>query len=79
MIGKIISISELNVKVFLYDNQKVEIKDILCASLKNQNYRFEVASIDEYAFNNCTELVSIEIPEDVNDIKANAFLNANAF
>ncbi len=47
MIGKIISISELNVKVFLYDNQKVEIKDILCASLKNQNYRFEVASIDD--------------------------------
>ncbi len=47
MIGKIISISELNVKVFLYDNQKVEIKDILCASLNNQNYRFEVASIDD--------------------------------
>ena len=40
-------------------------------------YDSEVASIDEYAFNNCTELVSIEIPEDVNDIKANAFLNSN--
>ncbi len=47
MIGKIIAISELNVKIFLYDNQKVEIKDILNASLDGKNYRFEVVSIDD--------------------------------
>ncbi len=47
MIGKIISISELNVKIFLYDDKKVEIKDILSASLDNKVYRFEVVSIDD--------------------------------
>ncbi len=47
MIGKIIAISELNVKIFLYDNQQVEIKDILTATLNNQLYRFEVVSVDD--------------------------------
>lgn len=47
MLGKIISISELNVKIFLYDGKKVNIKDILIASIKNKKYRFEVVSIDD--------------------------------
>ena len=47
MLGKIISISELNVKIFLYDGKKVNIKDVLIAVIKNKNYRFEVVSIDD--------------------------------
>ena len=47
MLGKIISISELNVKIFLYDGKKVNIKDVLIAVIKNKKYRFEVVSIDD--------------------------------
>ena len=47
MIGRIISISELNVKIFLYDGKSVNVKDILKATLKDQVYRFEVVSIDD--------------------------------
>ncbi len=51
MIGKIISISELNVKIYLYEGQKVNIKDVLEAENDNKKYRFEVASIDENMVN----------------------------
>ena len=47
MIGKIIAISELNVKIFLYDDKKVKIKDILKTTLNNSTYYFEVSSIDD--------------------------------
>ena len=47
MIGKIISISELNVKIFLYEDKKVKIKDILQATLDDSTYRFEVTSADD--------------------------------
>ena len=47
MIGRIISISELNVKIFLYDGKKVNVKDILKATIGNKSYRFEVVSIDD--------------------------------
>lgn len=44
-IGKIIEISELNVKVLLY-TQEVEIRDILRCEFEGQTYRFEVVEID---------------------------------
>lgn len=46
-IGKIISISELNVKIFLKDDIQLKIKDILKTTKDDQEYRFEVVSIDE--------------------------------
>ena len=47
IIGKIISISELNVKIFLEEDIKVEIKEILEATCNDNIYKFEVVSIDE--------------------------------
>ncbi len=47
MIGKIISISELNVKILLKSDVKVNIKEILAAKIDDKLYRFEVVSIDE--------------------------------
>ena len=38
----------------------------------------ETAYIEEYAFNNCEALVSVEVPENVTEIKQNAFANSNA-
>ncbi|MBQ3510987.1 MAG: F0F1 ATP synthase subunit beta [Bacilli bacterium] len=46
-IGRIISISELNVKIFLDDDVKVSIKEILETTCNGNVYRFEVVSIDE--------------------------------
>ena len=40
-IGKIISISELNVKVFLDDNVKIDIKDVLKCEVDGKEYRFD--------------------------------------
>lgn len=44
-IGKIIGISELNVKVLLFD-KAVELKDILVGKIDKKEYRFEVEQID---------------------------------
>lgn len=44
-IGKIIGISELNVKVLLFD-KAVELKDILVGKIDEKEYRFEVEQID---------------------------------
>lgn len=46
-IGKIISISELNVKIFLKDDIQLKIRDILKTTKDDQEYKFEVVSIDE--------------------------------
>ena len=46
-IGKIISISELNVKILLEEEVKVSIKEILETTVDGVKYRFEVVSIDE--------------------------------
>lgn len=46
-VGKIISISELNVKILLEKDIKIDIKDILQTILDDHVYRFEVVSIDE--------------------------------
>ena len=46
-IGKIISISELNIKVFLEDDVKVDIKDVLKTTVDGKEYRFEVVSVEE--------------------------------
>lgn len=46
-IGKIISISELNVKILLEEDIKVSIKEILETTIDDNKYRFEVVSIDE--------------------------------
>lgn len=46
-IGKIISISELNVKILLYPNIKIDIKDILAVTYLDKIYRFEVSSVEE--------------------------------
>ena len=46
-IGKIISISELNIKIFLDDDVKVDIKDVLKTTVDGQEYRFEVVSVEE--------------------------------
>ena len=40
-IGKIISISELNVKIFLDDNVKIDIRDVLRCEVDGKEYRFE--------------------------------------
>lgn len=48
MIGKIISISELNVKIFLYDQQQVKIKDIIQTHTDDgRSFRFEIVSADD--------------------------------
>jgi F-type H+-transporting ATPase subunit beta len=47
VVGRIISISELNVKILLEKDVKINIKDILEASVEDNKYRFEVVSIDE--------------------------------
>ena len=47
MVGKIIAISDLNVKVLLFDT-KVQLKDILCYTDENgKKHQFEVIQIDE--------------------------------
>lgn len=46
VVGKIIAISDLNVKVLLSDNN-IQINDILCATISNKKYFFEVAEINE--------------------------------
>ena len=46
-IGKIISISELNVKIFLDDNVKIDIRDVLRCEVDGKEYRFEVVAVDE--------------------------------
>ena len=46
-IGKIISISELNIKIFLEDDVKVDIKDVLKTTVDGKEYRFEVVSVEE--------------------------------
>ena len=47
LIGRIISISELNVKIFLEDQAKASIDEVLYCDLNGQRYRFEVVNIDE--------------------------------
>ena len=46
IIGKIIAISDLNVKVLLTDSS-IQINDILCAKISNKDYLFEVVEINE--------------------------------
>ena len=46
IIGKIIAISDLNVKVLLTDSS-IQINDILCANISNKDYLFEVVEINE--------------------------------
>ncbi len=46
-IGKIISISELNVKIFLEDDVRVDIKEVLKTIVDGKEYRFEVVSVEE--------------------------------
>ena len=45
-IGKIISISELNVKILLYDNN-ISIKDIVSCKLDEKEYKFEITEIEQ--------------------------------
>ena len=60
-IGKIIEISELNVKVLLY-TQEVEIRDIFRCEFEGQTYRFEVVEIDSN--------IAISVPfKSVNGLK----------
>ena len=47
VIGKIISISELNVKIFLEDEVKVDIREVLKTVVDGNVYRFEVVSVEE--------------------------------
>ena len=44
-VGKIIEVSELRVKVLLYD-QNIRIKDVLQCELEGQIYKFEIIEID---------------------------------
>ncbi len=46
VVGKIISISELNVKVLLTDDD-VKLKDILICKFEDQEYKFEVIELEE--------------------------------
>ena len=46
-IGKIISISELNVKILLKDSIKVSIKEVLETTVEDVKYKFEVVSVEE--------------------------------
>ena len=45
-IGKILEISELNVKILLYDN-KIKIKDVVTCKMEEKEYEFEVVEIEE--------------------------------
>lgn len=47
VIGKIIEISDLNVKILIIDNSDVEINDILTCELEGKEYDFEVQEIDD--------------------------------
>ncbi len=47
LIGRIISISELNVKMFLEDNAKVCLDEVLYCDLNGRRHRFEVVDIEE--------------------------------
>ncbi len=47
MVGKIIEISELNVKVLLTDDARIELGDLLYTIYEGVKRRFEVASISE--------------------------------
>ena len=44
--GKIIGISELNVKILLYDNN-ISIKDIVSCKLNEKEYKFEITEIEQ--------------------------------
>lgn len=46
-IGKVISISELNIKVLLDEDVKVNIKDVLKTTVNDIIYKFEVVSIED--------------------------------
>lgn len=45
-IGKILEISELNVKILLYNN-KIQIKDLITCQIEEKEYEFEVVEIEE--------------------------------
>ena len=47
LIGRIISISELNVKIFLEDQAKASLEEVLYCDLNGQRYCFEVVNIEE--------------------------------
>ncbi len=47
IIGRIISIFELNVRILLEDDAKVNIDEVLYCEQNGQRYRFEVVNIDE--------------------------------
>ena len=44
-VGKIIEVSELSVKVLLYD-QNIKIKDVLQCDVDGQTYKFEIIEIN---------------------------------
>lgn len=45
VVGKIIGISELNVKILLY-NQEIKIRDVLSCEFEGKFYKFEVVEIE---------------------------------
>jgi len=45
-IGRILEISELNVKILLYDN-KVQIKDVVSCKVEKKEHQFEVVEIED--------------------------------
>ena len=45
MIGKVIAISELNVRV-LVEEGKIHIRDVLCTEIRGKRVAFEVAEED---------------------------------
>ncbi len=47
LIGRILSISELSVKIFLEDQAKVNISELLYCDVLGQRYIFEIVNIDE--------------------------------
>ena len=46
MIGEIIAISDINIKVFIKDTNKVRLNDILFVIKDSKEFRMEVAEID---------------------------------
>ena len=56
MIGKIIAISNINIKILLNDPNSVKVKDILTARYNNMTYDFEIVEIDQ----NIAKAISFE-------------------
>ena len=67
----------LNDYVSVIGNEEVNGEVIIHSSVDIDGYNYTVNNIGNNAFNNCTELTSIIIPESITNIANNAFYGCN--